>query len=339
MKDRILEMNNILVKGPIEVQPSKYWLELNKIDQKELEKFGFENFKRNIVRHYFTPITKHPLDMQIKFLLKNVNPIKVCWYFLLAISRPKHKLLGFVESINYNFRTLLIWEYAKNNDRKNYLALLNEPLFGNPPRIYYQGRLISNDLANTLLEFYATEDYVKKDKKYLICEIGPGYGRNAFVHLTLQNNVQYILVDIPPALFVAEKYLTEVFPGKKIFKFRDFNSFSQIKEEFENSDICFLLSSQLQSLPESYIDMFVNISSFHEMRMAQIKYYFREMERILKKGGLLYMKEWIKSQIPFENVTISYKDYPFHELWKKIFFRRAKIQTEFFEALYKLEKS
>lgn len=39
---------------------------------------------------------------------------------------------------------------------------------------------------------------------------------------------------------------------------------------------------QLQALPHKSVDMFVNISSLHEMRMDQIRYYFAEAERLTR---------------------------------------------------------
>ncbi|HLN19071.1 MAG TPA: putative sugar O-methyltransferase [Patescibacteria group bacterium] len=336
-KSRILEMNRFLEMGPAQIQPSMYWKELNKIDIDELEKFGFDNFKRNIVRHYFTGISKHPIDMQIVFLLKHTNLTRIVYFALKSFFMPKHRFIGFIESINYNFRTLLTWEYAKKNDKDNYLNILREPLIGNPPRVKYKKRMISMDLANSLLEYYSIKDYISRDSKKWICELGPGYGRNTYIFLKLEKNVRYILVDISPALYISERYLSEVFPDKKIFRFRNFTSYKEIQEEFESSDVCFILPSQLQYLPDDMIDLFINISSFHEMRLEQIRYYFEEISRVLKKDGLLYLKQWKNAFIPFENVRINQEDYPI-DSYEKIYMRKAKIQTKFFEALLKNKK-
>ena len=56
--------------------------------------------------------------------------------------------------------------------------------------------------------------------------------------------------------------------------------------------IIFLTPNQLELLPDKSIDLFVNISSFHEMRMDQIKYYFGEIDRLTRR--YFYFKQWKK---------------------------------------------
>ena len=66
---------------------------------------------------------------------------------------------------------------------------------------------------------------------------GRAYGRTAYVFMTLQPGCRYILVDIPPALYVAQRYLSAVFEDRKIFAFRSFNSFDQVRDEIAEAAI------------------------------------------------------------------------------------------------------
>jgi putative sugar O-methyltransferase len=144
--------------------------------------------------------------------------------------------------------------------------------------------------------------------------------------------VKYVVVDIPPALYVSQKYLSTIHPGKKVFTWRPFNSYAEIKDEFEAADLAFLLPSQIEMLPEGLFDLFVNVSSLHEMRIDQIRYYFTQIRRLVRNDGCFYLKEWKVSRIPYENVIIRREDYPF-EGWKVLTEREVRIQTQFFEAL------
>jgi len=137
-----------------------------------------------------------------------------------------------------------------------------------------------------------------------------------------------------PALYIARRYLSNQFPDRKIFQFREFDSFLQVKKEFEESDLIFLMPHQLRLLPERCIDLFINISSFQEMIKSQIDYYFQEVARLVK--GYFYFKQWKESKIPSDNILIKESDYPVRKEWAKIFSRECEVQTRFFEALYKL---
>ena len=98
-------------------------------------------------------------------------------------------------------------------------------------------------------------------------ELGAGYDRNAHVLLSLLPGVRYVVIDIPPALYVAQRYLPSVFPDRKVFTWRTFESYPEIQSEFEHADLAFLLPSQIEMLPDGLFDLFVNISSLHEMRL------------------------------------------------------------------------
>ncbi len=223
----------------------------------------------------------------------------------------------------------------ERNDPDELLELFREPLDGNPPSVFQGERLISRDLVNSFLEYLSvTNSDVDSSEIGTIMEVGSGYGRTAYVYLTLNPNTRYILVDIPPALYVCEKYLTDVFNDRKIFPFRSFERYEDIREECESADIVFLMPHQLELLPHKSVDLFINISSLHEMRMDQIRYYFNVMEQLTRK--YFYTKQWKESAIPYENVVIRQRDYPVGENWRQIYARECKVQDQFVEALYDL---
>ena len=348
-KKEIREMFDALSGAPTEVLPSKYWIELNRKNLEQLEEHGYENFKQTIALNYFTwtmagpsaplryLVRSFPKDRQIRELRKNLSTGIVLGNIFRVLFFPKkHKFFTWTQSLAYNYFSNLLWDFTQKNDKENLLDSLDEPLEGNPPQIYRGKKLISQDLAHSVLEYYSAIENVK-DKKEIktIIELGAGYGRTAYVFLKTMPKIRYIIVDIPPALWIAQKYLSEQFPERKIFKFRDWNSFEDIKDEFQNADIIFLLSSQLELLPSKCTDIFVNISSLHEMRMDQITYYYKLIDRLT--SGYFYSKQWKVSEIPNENVTIRESDYPVYKNWEKIYWRECKIQIRFFESLFKIE--
>jgi putative sugar O-methyltransferase len=115
-------------------------------------------------------------------------------------------------------------------------------------------------------------------------ELGGGYGRLAWVLLVAHPGLRYILVDIPPALAIAEEYLTTVLPDRRTFRFRRFSSFDDVRDEFESAEVAFLTPNQMSFIPSLQAVLFVNISSLHEMRRDQINHYFGEVERHVREG-------------------------------------------------------
>jgi putative sugar O-methyltransferase len=320
-----------LQQGPPEVQPSKYWVELNRSDESQLLAVGFANFKRTVARHYFTWTQIWPWDSQLRFLMSQL-PVSVTCANILRTFRPiKHQHIPVPQSLALNFLSHMLWDYASRTCP--FLNQLAEPEIGNPPRLLRNGRLISQDLANSALEAQSIlaglpgTSGVKR-----VAELGAGYGRNAQVLLSLLPNVRYVVIDIPPALYVSQRYLSSVFPTRKVFTWRPFESYAEIKDEFEQADLAFVLPSQIELLPDAYFDLFVNVSSLHEMRLEQIRYFFTQIRRLVRDQGWFYLKAWKVSRIPFENIVIRQEEYPLAE-WRILFERQAMVQTRFFEAL------
>lgn len=317
-----------------EILPSKYWEELNRKNLQQLEKSGYDNFKRTLAKNYFTWIV-NPMNKQIRFLTREAGIRRSMDIFLRALFAPRHELFKRRHTIFYNLLTNLLWDYVEKTDVDDRLSQLSEPLEGNPPEVMRNGRLISQDLANSLLEYDAIlHPDVQRTEVHNILELGPGYGRTAYVFLSLQPACRYILVDIPPALYVAQRYLSSIFKERKIFQFRPFEDFDSVRTEFYNANIVFLTPNQIELLPDKSVDLFINISSLHEMRIDQINYYFREVERLTQK--YFFFKQWMETTIPFENVNIMESDYPIGHDWNLIHRQQCKVQLEFFEALYEL---
>ncbi len=317
-----------------ELLPSKYWEELNRKNLRQLADSKYENFKRTVARNYFTWII-NPFDEQLRFLMREAGAWPSLRILASALFAPRHDHLKKKHTIFYNTLTNLLWAYVEKCDTAGLLEHLGEPREGNPPEVMRNGRLISQDLANSVLEYEAIlhPDLDRRDVRTIL-ELGPGYGRTAYVFLTLQPGCRYILVDIPPALYVAQRYLSAVFEDRRIFSFRPFDGFDQVRDEFAQASIIFLTPNQLELLPDKSIDLFVNISSLHEMRMDQISYYFGEIDRLTR--SYFYFKQWKETTIPFENETVTEADYPVRDDWRLINRQQCKVQTYFFEALYEL---
>lgn len=335
MNEILRAMFDCFSKGDQVYLPSKFWEFYNEKNIKQLEAEGIQNIKQTVARNYFTWIIGIKNE-QFRYLLKNTRIFS--WPSILFGSPAyvSDTYLSWVKRIQLAIFTRMLWRAVEPIDVEGLLNFISEPRQGNPYKIYLDGKLISQDLANSVLEYYSIREYFKvpKTEKATFCELGAGYGRNAHVFLSVFPRGKYIVIDIPPALYVSQEYLSSVFPDKKIFTFRCFGQFEEIEQEFHEADIVFLLPHQAALLPEKCIDLFINISSLHEMQLQQIKEYFRLIEKLTK--GYFYSKQWTISKNPIDKVVIKKNDYPVPNNWQELYSRQTKVQVRFFEAMYKI---
>jgi putative sugar O-methyltransferase len=335
--ERLTAMFESVESGDDRARPSKYWIELNRMNLAQLQQHGYENFKRTIALNYFTFVRILPWDSQIISLLQKLPLRESLSCLKRAIFAPKHdyfSTFNWIQSVLYNFLTLSSWTYSRDAVRHSGLLALREPEEGNPAVIKDRsGALISQDLANSALEISAMNASLTPGS--VVLELGAGYGRDAYAMLATTPGIKYVIVDIPPALWVAETYLRHQFPKLRVFPYREFADFAEVEQEFQDCDIAFFLSTQITSLPAGLADLAINISSLHEMRPEQIAFYFSEFDRLLKDGGNFYFKQWKRGVVPFENVVIHQKDYPIPATWQCELEREVSIQTRFFEARYR----
>ncbi len=335
------EMFQVLSQGSDDVRPSKYWDKLNEMNIAQLRKYGYKNFKRTLAVTYFTSILVMPWDPQIVFMCKELGWTKSFKYLKMAFTSPKHNFFSrfnYIQSIIYNFIVYMTWAYAQEIDRFNLLPNLEEPDYGGPIDLFIGSKRISQDIASSLIEFTNVVSNVEDDKEIkTVLELGAGYGRTGYVFKKshIGNDMKYIFVDIAPALYISQTYISKVFPDKKVFTFRNFKSFSEIETEFNDADFVFLLTTQLSHLPNNIVDLIVNISSLHEMTRKQINYYFKEFDRLLKHKGYFYFKQWKSGDVLFEddNATIKENEYPIPKHWQKVFWMTSKPRPNFFEAM------
>lgn len=318
----------------IDVFPAAIWHNVSKKNISQLLEYGFGSFKQTLGLNYFTWVSSYE-SKQLEFLRAHLSFYAFVKSYIKAIISPKNLILNWRKAMRLNFLSYLVWEYALSQDKNGWLKSLEEPVLGGALPLYSEGKRISQDLANSYLEYRSIVDHIGQEEVKFVMELGGGYGRNAFIFLKKHPKIKYVMVDIPPAINVAQRYLSELFPEKRIFRIRDFNSYEEVKEDFENSDICFLLPNQLRFLPDNICDLFINISSLHEMPQKQIDYFFKEIERLAK--SYFYFKQWKIAKLFFDGKKITESDYPIKQSWEKVFWRECPVQQAFFEALLKIK--
>lgn len=316
--------------------PSAAWEVLGRKHFDDLLLYGYRSFKRTVGMHYFNfPINAgDPQLLAVEALLDEQDK-KLAEES--ASAQADEVDVNMPSQWHYRYFTALLWLYVCKIDFLNITDRLREPDEGCPITVKIGSQSATQDLANSLIEYYSMLEHAPMEALVNVLEIGGGYGRNAFVTSTLHPHLKYIMVDIPPALYIAQRYLCSVFPERRIFPIQDFSDFAKVKERFNEAKFVFLLPHQLALLPEKMIDLVVNISSFGEMTTQQIDSYFSHIDRLGR--GFFYLKQWKKSPNPFDGLELGERDYPIKPHWRELYHRDGAVQTQFFEALYAIGES
>jgi putative sugar O-methyltransferase len=337
-KDDVLdEMMSAMRHASPLYTPSAFWEKLVIKHTEELGQEGFDNFKRTLNMRYFNwgiiGILRHQLIPILRHWVRqpSLAPFFAQFQNYHLGNASKAKSFNAITAAIYKIYVAMLADFVAVSDKLGLLDKIPEPELGNPFVIEYRGYRLSQDLCNSIHEFYSsTAGRDPANLGFRIAELGAGYGRLGHVYLSALPNASYCVIDIPPALYVAQRYLSDVFPDQSIFKFREFDSFEEVRTEFEGSRIRFLAAHQIELLPSDQFDLFVNISSLHEMTREQITNYFKHIDRLCR--GSFYSKQWRVSRA--NGFALRESDYPIPPNWRLAFHHRHPIQHMFFEALY-----
>jgi putative sugar O-methyltransferase len=337
------QMLKDLENAPSIYSPSPFWRELNATHIAQLEQWGITQLKRTVNTKYFNWTI-------LGIFAHQMMPVGLNWlthpdFSIFSAPFPDYNVpsgkgitaFNPLEALIYKTYVGMLAGFTRQHDPEGYLKTIEEPTVGNPWRIRYNGNWISQDLCNSIYELYSALNFQKPTQgTFNIAELGAGYGRLAYVFLKVASQASYTIIDIPPALFVAQEYLSTLFPQERIFKYREFSSFDSVRDEFNASRIRFLMANQIELLPPKQFDLFINISSLHEMTQEQITNFTNQIDRTTK--GNFYTKQWRKSRAGEANkFVLRENEYPIPKTWQELWHRQHPVQRMFFDALYEIK--
>jgi SAM-dependent methyltransferase len=331
--------------APVE-KSAGFWDQLGEKHRRDLATFGFDAIKRNQAFRYFTwrwSWASIRRSEQMRFLLRHtpVTTLLRCILTRAPLSdetwagirwpssgkgsdtdasespiditglEPTGRLWPKRDRWLYAFAVRMLWQFAERHDTMQATSL-PEPLLGRPLPVTWNGRLISQDLANTSLEVAAIGRALSGRTPKSILELGAGYGRTAYALLSLFPDATYTIVDIEPAISISRWYLSELFPPERLR---------------------FLTPEQAGDLPEGSIDLALTISSLQEMTPADVEKYLEMFDRTAQ-GGVVYLKQWRAWLNPVDRVELTFETYPFPDRWLPLFKERAPVQTNFTQAAW-----
>jgi len=321
--------------------PSAFWRDISQKNMAMLEADGLENFKRTVSQNYYNWVIGSETEMYKRvyrdwcehrtlrpWFTRNEKNIRLRF---TTGSEPVQ--LTAKQAEDYRLYVTYVWDLMRRADKAKLRNKVSEPETGNPIRIRSGTKLISQDLANSIIEANVVAELLQQaGDKPRIAEIGAGSGRLAHVCAsTLKGS--YFIFDIPPALYVSQWYLTRVMPQKRIFSFRSFDDFADIEKELERADIAFFTANQLDKFPPNYFDVILSISTLPEMRPDQVSLYFSLFQSLSRRH--IYLKQWKSWKNPLDGTDIQVENYLLGSDWQIIMDRTDPIVPEFFNRVWR----
>jgi len=300
---------------------SNMWHIINISHYKFLLDKGLERYGSDIGKSYFT-FTDYN-EENIKNLLSNYNISKIkknnCDFKI-------HNGFSLNQSISYNYLCLLLYENLKLNKYFKFLSYLKDKTYigFDDPYIEIDNINITTDKIISLFDFEKINKFKKLESNNKILELGAGSGRLTECILSLKDNINYTVCDIPPSIYISYKRLKLAFPNKKISLLIDQNDNDKLNTEIKNNDISFIFPHQLQKINSNYYDLAIAVDCLHEMDKKTIKLYFSFITHITNNFYFSIWsqtKNWHSGRLfkRTEKLIFENGDYPIPSLWKNVF--------------------
>lgn len=140
---------------------------------------------------------------------------------------------------------------------------------------------------------HISEIIIKKD---IICEVGTGSGFLSCLINDRKNTIN-ILVDIPEVLLNAISLAFTIFPNKKFVLPNEINKDTIINDY----DFIFLEPSQINIIPDKFLDLAINTESFMEMDMKEVDEYLSFFSVKIKDKGHIFIANRLRKRHYFFN--------------------------------------
>ncbi len=322
--------------------PSNFWRDLNAKNVRMLKLEGLENFKRTLSQNYYNwlitsrhhPQFKHVLRDWIRHPRFSVLTSRIEAPENIRVTNADERLaLSPRELAAYRLFVTALWDMMKRADRAGLHARVEEPLIGNPIRIWQGKTLLSQDLASSIMECNIVIDALQgASKAPRVAEIGAGYGRLAHVYAATQPG-QYFVFDIPPALYVSQWYAAQVLGEKKVFKFRHFDRLEDVAGEMATASVIFLTANQIRKFPDRYFDMVLSISTLPEMRDEQARLYIELMQKLSRHA--IFLKQWSAWENVLDQTQMDISSYQFGTDWRVTLDQTDPAEPRFFNRVWR----
>ena len=296
-------------------RPTKYWANYEKSFMPELLSLGLKDFRRrkNSILNTFGATDLSPFSISTRF-----NTSSLVRSFLLNLFKIKLKIKKMQKGIQLDSDEF----YSSNDSDINYSCYqlaksygeemgakpvqeFEASIVGNPENIFYVNKKL---YTISLLSYYVMYAYCCKfmsfDSINFFMEIGNGSGKQIEVIKKLYPNLSFFIFDIPPQLYVAEQYLSAIFPDS-VVSYRKTREMNTIPDQCKGKIFIFG-NWKISELKNFEYDMFWNSTSFQEMEPHVVLNYLKYVNQQTKKYIFLHlMPKGVKKNSKNTSMTVN----------------------------------
>jgi len=233
---------------------------------------------------HFHPFDEKFLHFDNNFFVKAYNWIinKLSKYF------PFFSFFSFRASLGRQYffnqlRNVQNFAYEKfYNFDKDLLTSVSDSNLGNPFGFYKDKKFYTVSFLNELMKI----NYIKNNTNFAeinsIVEVDAGTGLLASIFLQLKKSLKYIIIEIPPALYITQNYLEAL--GYKTLGYKDVVNLKNLNDiDLKNYQVICLPSWKIDLLKGSKFDLFINVESFQEMEPELVENYLKKISPQINK--------------------------------------------------------
>ena len=132
----------------------------------------------------------------------------------IDLFKKKHEKFTYIESLNYNLILTMLYQNLKKLKIFEKLELLSDDGFVgySDPFLEIENVKVTHDKLNSLFDLDCISETGFLNNINSILEIGAGSGRTSETIMTFYKNLNYVICDIPPAVYISYKRLKKRFP-------------------------------------------------------------------------------------------------------------------------------
>ena len=191
---------------------------------------------------------------------------------------------------DYKSDTSDVIDFHQNYHEKQLTLLTNIPLeslliyksFNIRGRSYENNDNLCTPVTAHRLAYYVYRsiEYLDKNKRNIILEIGGGFGLTSLIFNRNMKNSCYIIVDIPTTGILAAYFLIKM--GLNVCLYGEYNT-EDYEDLINKYDVIIIHPYQIEKFKENSIDIVINTASLVEMNDEWVQYYVKHIGRIAKR--------------------------------------------------------
>ena len=273
-----------MVYQPALFQPTEFWRQASEQIVEELNREGFDSFRRLAgPRRFFVPSYGPPGNMLTAKLIAQIEKVA------LEETTPGSKAhVTLMHALSGESWALADYRVFVAGDKKHIspkLDEVSESIIGQPPDGFHiEGRRFSRSMLNYLHGLVFLKQQLGEVGIRTVLEVGGGYGTLGEILSQAGPDYTYIDVDIPPTSAVASYYLSRQ-SKIKLVEYESTRGAGEIYPPKPGQQMV-LCPWQLPRL-QGKVDLFWNFISFQEMEPEVVKFYLEQGRRLDARFVLL----------------------------------------------------